>query len=103
MTSDNVEWLAGRQKADGTEIHGIETEAWATMGWKARFEVVNDTLEEVQEQLAAVEKDRDRLKKWVMRTASDDNLEHRAGYHGKRVRREAMAVMCGKTIPVVKE
>lgn len=41
----------------------------------------------------------ERLRAWIQRTASDDNLEHRAGYHGRRVKREAMAVLCVRTIP----
>ena len=58
---------------------------------------------ELEANLTAAEAELDRLKKWVMRTASDDNLEHRAGYHGKRVKREAMAVVCGRTVPVVEK
>lgn len=41
----------------------------------------------------------ERMRAWIMRTASDDNLKHRAGYHGRRVMLEAAAVLNGETIP----
>jgi len=53
----------------------------------------------LEEANSKLEKEVERLRAWLMRTASDDNLKHRAGYHGRRVMLEAAAVLNGHPIP----
>ena len=53
----------------------------------------------LERELAAARATIERLRAWLMRTASDDHLKHRAGYHGRRVMLEAAAVLNGRTIP----
>lgn len=41
----------------------------------------------------------ERLRAWIARTADDPNLNRKAGYHGRRVKLEAMSILCGKDVP----
>lgn len=55
--------------------------------------------QEAADRIDELESEIRRLRAWIMRTSSDDNLRHRAGYHGRRVMLEAASVLNGHTIP----
>lgn len=77
--------------SDGTEVFGIPLEEWATMEWHARFAVVLDVLEDVEDE-------RDRLQSWITRIATW-KLPRNAGYFARVFKLEAKAILEGKDVP----